>query len=172
MLTPLRLEHGDALERFLLQFDDDPNSLHGYFVERNAHIGNAVELLEAWAVGDQLAEGWVPCTTRFWEVDGELGGVINVRHYLSDALRTEGGHIGYSVAPSHRRQGIATWMLSAGLDLCRELGIERALLHADTANVGSWKAIEYNNGQLEGEALASDGELMRTYWIDLRVTPC
>jgi len=167
MLISLDTEHAAALERFLCQFDDAPETLHGYFPERGLQIDNVVELLDAWAVGEQLPDGWVPCTTRFWETGGELAGVINIRHHLSEGLRIEGGSIGYSVAPSFRGRGIATEMLRSTLPLCRELRIERALLTVDTANVASWKTVENNGGILEREGLAGDGAPMRYYWIDV-----
>lgn len=167
MLTPLRIHHGAALERFLSQFDDAPDTLHGYFPERSSSVESAVELLDAWSDGRLLRDGWVPCTTRFWEIDGELAGVINIRHELSEMLRVEGGNIGYSVAPSHRGRGVATQMLGAALELCAELGLERALVTAHTSNVASWKAAERNGAVLEREGAARDGHPMRWYWIGI-----
>lgn len=168
MLTTLMARHEEALEAFLVQFDDTPEDLHGYFCERDASIDEAVRLLDAWGRGEELADGWVPCTTLFWEADGALAGVVNIRHDLSDGLREIGGHIGYSVAPSHRRQGIGTAMLAGGLDVCRTLGIDRALLTVDTVNEGSRRVIEANGGVLEREASIGDDQvLQRWYWVPI-----
>ena len=167
-LTLLELRHADALEAFLAEFDDAPDDLHGYFCERDATIEQAVHLLVAWERGEELADGWVPCTTLFWEVDGALAGVVNIRHDLSEGLREIGGHIGYSVARSHRRQGVATKMLACAIDVCRDLGIERALLTVDSDNIASQRVIERNGGVLEREGPAGEEQvLQRWYWIDV-----
>ena len=54
-----------------------------------------------------VAPGLVPATTymSIREEDGKLIGMIDIRHYLNDFLRTHGGHIGYSIRPSERRKG-------------------------------------------------------------------
>ena len=167
-LVSLAPHHGGALETFLCDFDADPDELHGYFCDRKSTIDEAVLLLAAWERGEKLAENWVPCSTWFWESDGNLQGVINVRHRLSPGLREVGGHIGYSVARSHRRKGVATAMLGAVLPLCRALGIDRALLTCDVDNPASARTIEANGGVLEREAwLESAQRTQRWYWIDI-----
>lgn len=55
--------------------------------------------------------GHVPSTTLWWAGGDEYLGRIQLRHELNDFLREYGGHIGYDVAPQHRRQGHATAML-------------------------------------------------------------
>ena len=172
MLTPLKMNHAAALERFLRDFDARPDELHGYFCGRDWSIDRAAETLAAWGRGEQLQPGWVPCSTWFWESGGDLQGVINVRHHLTDSLRQIGGHIGYSVAPAHRRRGVASAMLAAVLPRCRALGIRRALLTCNAENAGSWKTIERNGGVLEREGLLeSEGKVQRWYWIDLAAMP-
>ena len=128
----------------------------------------AVYLLDAWGRGAELNDGWVPCSTWFWSDGIALQGVINVRHRLTPALEASGGHIGYCVAPSHRRKGAATAMLKAVLPHCKDLGIERALLTCDRDNLGSVGTIEANGGVLAQEAWsASDQRVTRWYQIDL-----
>ena len=167
-LVSLAAVHSDALETFLREFDADPEELHGYFCQRDCSIEEAVRLLDAWGRGEELLEGWVPCSTWFWESGGALEGVINVRHWLTPGLREIGGHIGYSVASSHRRKGVATAMLKAVLPHCRTLGIERALLTCDSENPASARTIEANAGVLEREGwLESAQRTQRWYWIDL-----
>jgi predicted acetyltransferase len=167
-LVSLEPTHRDALELFLQDFDRCREEMNGYFLERDADIDSVVADLTDWAAGINLKEGWVPCTTWFWEEDDALQGVINVRHRLSPELEKEGGHIGYSVAPSFRRRGVATRMLSAALSICPSLGIKRALLTCDTNNIGSCRTIETNGGVLERESAETpDKRSSRLYWIDL-----
>lgn len=153
---------------FLSEFDAAPQDLHAFFCARNWPIERTVAAVKAWSIGEELGEGWVPCSTWFWEAGETLQGVINVRHWLTPALERVGGHIGYSVAPSHRRKGVATAMLSAVLDPCRQLGIRRVLLTCDAANPGSVGTIEANGGQLDREEwIDSEQRTTRWYWIDL-----
>ena len=61
--------------------------------------------------GTNVPECWVPAT-QFVCLRGEkIVGMIQVRRELNDYLRNYAGHIGYSVRPDERQQGIATWML-------------------------------------------------------------
>ena len=169
-LVSLSMQHKGLLETFLSEFDANPDELHGYFCPRDSSIEQAVRLLQAWAEGEQLAEGWVPCSTWLWESEGVLQGVINVRHRLTPGLREVGGHIGYSVAKSHRRKGVRKAMLRDVLPHCQKFGIERALLTCDSDNPASSRTIEANRGELEREAwLESAQRTQRWYWIDLSV---
>jgi predicted acetyltransferase len=96
-------------------------------------------------------EGYVPSTTLWW-VDGTgYLGRIAIRHRLTPRLREVGGHIGYDVRPSARRQGHATAMLRAALPVARQLNVNPALVTCDTDNVGSRKVIERNGGVLEDQ---------------------
>ena len=167
-LVSLSVQHKSALEVFLSEFDANPDELHGYFCPRDTSIEQAVRLLHAWSEGEELGEGWVPCSTWFWESEGVLQGVINVRHELTPGLRELGGHIGYSVAKSYRRQGVGKAMLRDVLPYCRKLGIERALLTCDSNNPASARTIEANGGELEREGwLESAQRTQRWYWVDL-----
>ena len=167
-LIGLTHDHKDPLETFLAEFDDRPSELHGYFCARDSGIEEAVYLLDALGRGEALNDGWVPCSTWFWSDGNALQGVINVRHRLTPALEATGGHIGYCVAPSHRRKGVATAMLKAVLPHCKDLGIERALLTCDRDNLGSVGTIEANGGVLAREGWSeSDQRVTRWYHIDL-----
>jgi predicted acetyltransferase len=52
----------------------------------------------------------------FWAIkDNIFVGRISIRHELNENLRKLGGHIGYEVRPSYRKQGIASEMLKSAL---------------------------------------------------------
>jgi predicted acetyltransferase len=103
---------------------------------------------------------FVETTSFFWVEGDEYLGRIAVRHRLNAWLREVGGHIGYDVRRTARRQGHATAMLRAVLPFCRDLGIEQALVTCDTDNIGSQRVIEKCGGVLEDERV---GKLR--YWI-------
>lgn len=93
-------------------------------------------------------------------------GAVNIRHYLSEGLLLDGGHIGDGVRPSERRKGIASRMIGLALEECKKLGIYRALMVCDKSNIGSAKSIMNNGGILENE-VEVDGELIQRYWIEI-----
>jgi len=95
-------------------------------------------------------------------------GSTNIRHGLNGFLIQYGGHIGYAIRPSERRQGYATLILKMGLDKLRNLGIDRALVTTSEHNIGSQKTILNNGGILENAVAYDwlDYKEMR-FWIDL-----
>ena len=112
--------------------------------------------------------GWdVPIST-LWYIDGAtyLGTVI-VRHRLTPSLTQHGGHIGYHVAPRHRRRGHATAMLAEAVAYCRgALAITDVLVTCAERNTASRRVIEANGAVLEN---ILDGECR--YWITTGGTP-
>ena len=113
-------------------------------------------------------EGFVPATTYF-ALDTErnkMVGAIQIRHYLNDALRNGGGHIGDGVRPSERKKGYATEIIRLGLIEAKKLGIDNVLICCSTTNIGSRKSI-LNNGGVYEKTVTKDGEEFETYWIQL-----
>ncbi|MFF1718675.1 GNAT family N-acetyltransferase [Streptomyces sviceus] len=99
--------------------------------------------------------------TNLWYVeDDTFLGRLSIRHRLTPHLLELGGHIGYVVRPGARRQGHATAMLAAALLVCRQLGVDRALVTCDATNTASRKVIEANGGEFEDRR----GVKLR-YWI-------
>jgi predicted acetyltransferase len=96
-------------------------------------------------------EGIVPATTLWWVDGSEWLGRLSIRHELTDLLRELGGHIGYVVRPSARRQGHASAMLAAALPIARDIGVDPALLTCDATNIGSRRVIESNGGVFEDQ---------------------
>jgi predicted acetyltransferase len=103
---------------------------------------------------------WVLCTNLWWADGDEYIGRMSIRHELNDWLAEVGGHIGYDVRRSRRREGHATAMLAAALVIARDLGMERVLLTCDDDNIASRRVIERNGGVLEDER---HGKLR--YWV-------
>jgi predicted acetyltransferase len=112
---------------------------------------------------DQPAsEGHVHCD-YYWITDGEpeeVVGFLALRHSLTDWLLEQGGHIGYSVRPSRRREGHATRALALAVRRAAELGLDRVLVTCEEDNDGSRRAIERNGGGYEDTRAEK-----RRYWI-------
>ena len=120
--------------------------------------------------GLNLPEGYVPAT-MFWLIDnGEFIGRIQIRHELSEAMRTRGGHIGYYVRPTKRKMGYGKKMLEMALMEAKKMGFEKVILTCNDDNNGSIRIIEGNGGVLENIV---DGEKegekrKRRYWITIK----
>lgn len=120
------------------------------------------------AVHTAQQDGHVLCT-YLWivdrdEADGseEFLGYLALRHELNDFLLEQGGHIGYAVRPSRRREGHASRALAQSLVHARGLGLERVLITCDDDNEASARTIERNGGVLEDVRRGK-----RRYWIEL-----
>ena len=152
-------EPGAHLDGSGLRPSDDVESAGGFA----AYVSRLVRFEDPET---EQAQNFVPCTFR-WMVDGDrVLGTVALRHELNDALRESGGHIGYSVRPSERRKGVATWALHETLGTARSIGLDRVLITCDDGNVASQRTIEKAGGVLEE---ARDGR--RYYWFDLRPEP-
>ena len=111
-------------------------------------------------------DGRVPDSTFFsLDVDRDIFVVaVNVRHYLTEEMLINAGHIGDGIRPSERRKGYATAMIGLALKEAKELGIDRVLMCCDKENIGSAKSIMKNGGILENEVLVN-GVVEQRYWI-------
>lgn len=118
--------------------------------------------------GENLSQGFVP-QTKYWLIDeGEFIGVLNIRHRLNEHLLQIGGHIGYNIRPSKRRQGYGTKLLELGLQKAKEMGFDRVLLTCDVTNTGSRRIIEKNGGELENQVPNPEtGVDKLRFWITL-----
>jgi predicted acetyltransferase len=152
--------------------EHDHTIIGGYLRNRAADLtseegfGTFVSALRARRLEETLRPmGFVP-DTELWWVDGdEFLGRIGIRHRLTPALLEVGGHIGYHVRPTARRQGHATEMLRQALAIAPDLGIDPALITCDVDNVGSRRVIERNGGVLEDQR---DGKLR--FWVSTAAT--
>ncbi len=148
-IVSLATRHEAALVSMLADFERaGETDIAGYFLPFDCPHARAVSSLAAWSRGEELALGWVPCTTLFYEEGDALLGLYNFRHQLSPQLELEGGHVGYSVRPTGRGRGIATALLSAARVFAHARGIESLLLTCDTTNLASKRVIEKNGGLL------------------------
>lgn len=112
----------------------------------------------------ELPDDRVHCT-YLWMVDSsgadeEFVGYVALRHSLTPWLLEEGGHIGYSVRPSRRREGHASRALEMAVRRAARLGLDRVLVTCEEDNVGSRRTIERAGASYED---SRNGR--RRYWI-------
>jgi len=130
-------------ERITLGDPDAEGWLRQYGHDFDAYL----HWLACREAGENLPDGWVPCTT-FWLIrDGrDFIGESGIRCTLTPELEIEGGHVWYEIRPSEQRKGYGTRLLALTLEKAREMGLTRVLITCDTANIGSVKIIERNGG--------------------------
>ncbi len=146
-LKQLSVRDGRDVYEMLLQMPKDENGLI------NKANGLTFEEFRQWLVRkhadslqEGLVDGWkVPSTTYWLYADGVPVGFGNVRHFLTDALREAGGHIGYGIAPDYRGKGYGNEILRLLLQKARETGIGKALVTVHSDNIAS-QAVALKNG--------------------------
>lgn len=148
------------------------------------HFGEFVNDLLNLAFENSLPRGWQQDRVFWLIAGGEYLGQTSIRPQLNTRyLLTYGGHIGYSIRPTRRRQGYGTRILALALEEARQLGLQRVLVTCNSDNLPSKKIIEHNGGRFES-SMAMPAHLLRAegrqvkervdklrYWIDLAREP-
>ena len=156
---------------YLELIDEQHQAAEAFFQSTLAQKNFAafIDELDSQSKGINLPLGIVPMST-FWMIDSSqmiLGRSV-VRHFLTPALEHHGGHIGYAIRTSKRKQGYGALILALTLEKARVLGLARVRITCDTDNIGSVKVIEKNNGVLSSTIVSEQtGKLISQYWINL-----
>ena len=166
-IIALGLEHERELQAFVNEFAaSGEDQIPAFLPDPEWSFEETVAGFAKQSRGEGLPEGWVPGTTRFLVHEGRIIGLFNLRHRLTEFLHRFGGHVGYSVRPSERRNGYGTILLEAAKDLARDMKIERLLVTCDPQNVASVGVIKKCGGVFEDrfyyEPLEHD---VCRYWI-------
>lgn len=149
-------------------FDNGEEHLHG------ASMLETKDTYEEWLAGviaqrkkETVQPNWVVSSTFLVmdEEETQVIGMIDVRHELNDFLRNYGGHIGYGVRPSQRRQGYATTMLEMALAYCKTLAVSDVMVSCMKHNQGSKQTILKCGGIIEREFENEEG-IVQIYWIN------
>ena len=129
---------------------------------------NFTVMRKMWTEHESIvSENYVPETLYFLRNNkNRILGAIQFRHKLNDRLKINGGHIGYGIRPSERRNGYASIMLKKMLEIVKKKKYQKVLVTCDDDNIGSIKTIEKNHGILQDKPIY-EGVLTRRYWIEL-----
>ena len=99
-----------------------------------------------------MPDWFVPESFYYLGDDDILIGEYRIRHYLTDALKTGAGHIGYSIKKDFRGKGYGTKGLALTLELARNIVPEEEIyLRVQKNNIPSFKAICKNGAYIAGE---------------------
>jgi predicted acetyltransferase len=161
----------DLKTEFLDLVDEHQKAGEAYFDPELPQLAFSDYLrdLAKQAQGIDLPPGIIPMTT-YWLVapDRIILGISVLRHELTPALEHHGGHIGYLIRPSQRRQGYGTLILALTLEKARDRGIQRVRITCDADNIGSVRIIENNGGVLSGQVTSErSGKIISQYWVAL-----
>jgi predicted acetyltransferase len=152
----------------LQEFQAEGRHLEPSLEEIAADFARFVQHLRDLTDRTKLKPGWVP-GSDFWLIDGsDYIGRLSLRHGLNQHLLQMGGHIGYEIRPSRRRQGYGKLILKYGLEQAKAFGLEHVLLTCDEDNLGSRKIIESQGGKLENIIEVERWPVpVCRYWISL-----
>lgn len=98
---------------------------------------------------------------------GTILGAVAIRHALTPANFTVGGHLGYGIAPAYRGNGFGSLILRLALEKLAGMGIARVLVTCDADNEASRRVILRNGGVLENQVTDGRGTLVNRYWIGI-----
>lgn len=166
-LVKLELEYRRHLEEMMEEWCGTGEKIVPYAIRKNDYRNFDHYLANLEITKEK--DGKVPDTT-FFCLDEERNifvGAVNIRHYLTEEMLLNAGHIGDGVRPSERRKGVATKMIGLALQECKKFGIDRVLMVCDKENIASAKSIQRNGGVLENEVVVG-GVTEQRYWIELR----
>ena len=167
MLELRKLSVGDGKDVYQM-LQDIPLEENG--LQNNVN-GLTYEAYQDWLVNKQqeseldgIVDGWkVPATTYWLYADGVPVGFGKLRHFLTDALRKAGGHIGYGIAPQYRGKGYGKELLKLLLRKADEMGIDKVLVTIHLDNRASLAVALANGG-----AIAEQTDERFLVWINTR----
>lgn len=153
-LRKLNIEDAKAQWEYVTALPADENGLTNSYegVSFEDYIDKVLPELLMHENPVNMPDWFVP-ETRYYLWDKEvLVGEFRIRHYLTEALRTGAGHIGYSIKKEHRCKGYGTKGMGMVLDLAREIVPEEEIyLRVLKSNIPSFKVITKNGAYVAGE---------------------
>lgn len=164
-------EHEKQAFEYIQEFLDYNSEIHGSGgLHKFKEYSEWLRKVEQESDSLNTPVGKVPASTYFLirTSDNKIIGMVNIRHKLNEFLLKEGGHVGYSIRPTERRNGFGTLILKLSLQKCMELKIDKVLVTCDKINTASAKVIQNNGGVLENEFYSETySEIVQRYWIEM-----
>ena len=124
-------------------FQNSANSLSQIefkqWLAKNVDIENGINL-----------EDWMVPQIIYWlYIDEVPVGKGKLRTRLTDSLKIDGGHCGYSICPQYRNKGYGKLLLKLMTKEAAKLGIDRILLTINNDNMASIKVAINSGGTIE-----------------------
>lgn len=151
-----KLNLKDAYEewKYTSNLPEDENGLTNPFhgVSWEKYKDEVLPKLMSYEKPVDMPEWFVPETYYYlWDNDCLIG-EFRIRHYLTEALRSGAGHIGYSIGKEYRGRGYATKGLELTLEVARTIVPEDEIyLRLLKSNIASLRVMEKNGAKCVGE---------------------
>ena len=153
-LRKINIQDAAAQWEYTTALPADENGLTNpyYGVSFDEYIEKVLPALISYEHPVNMPDWCVPETYDYlWDEDS-LVGEFRIRHYLTDALRTGAGHIGYSILKSARGKGYGTEGLRLTLQIAKEIiPDDEIYLRVNKDNIASQKVMIKNGAYLAGE---------------------
>jgi len=103
--------------------------------------------------GENLPEGWIPCTTYLLYIDDVPVGYGRIRHFSNEYLEKEKGvgNFGYGIARKYRGKGYGSILFYELLKKCRDFGYKEVKLFPYKSNIATLKIMMKNGGKIIGD---------------------
>ncbi|MEK7545304.1 MAG: GNAT family N-acetyltransferase [Patescibacteria group bacterium] len=164
LISPTK-KYEQSWREALLELETEGTGGFWNIPEKPADIEEYIERTRNHSKGINIPDYWAPATT-YWLIDeGRFVGHVNIRHSLNEKLEKKGGHVGYTIRSSARRNGYGMKILELALLKAREIGLKKVLVTCDDKNIASIKIVEKNGGILQ-DKIEVEGMLVRRYWIE------
>ena len=168
--SPPSIEYKHAFVAMLEDFETNDAQNAAFYAPSRENFEKYVQSLLDEEAGLNLRENYVPCSHR-WLISPshQVVGVTRIRHRIDTPFLAEnGGHIGYDIAPSSRRNGFGHYALAVAVREAKKLGLARVLLYAAEENLASRAVIEHAGGVLEAVAFSPFWqERLCKYWLNV-----
>ncbi len=126
--------------------------MHGPGISREDFENKALPDMLRFERGENLPDWMVPETFLFLWEDDIIVGQFRIRHYLNDALREGGGHIGQFIKKEFRGKGYGTKGLALTLEVARTIVPEDEFyLRVNRDNPASLKVMQKSGGHIVKE---------------------
>ena len=126
---------------FLNEVKDMQYGAFAKWLKRNTEIAEGID----------MPDWMVPQTTYWLYFNDTPVGTGRIRHYLTDALKENGGNIGYAISAPFRGRGYGNEILRLLLAECKAMGMDEVLLDTYKSNVPSNLVMRFNKGKLVRE---------------------
>lgn len=158
------LDNDKSFELYKTFNKDENGFMNPCFGMNKKEYDEYVDRCKESSLGINLKEGYVP-DTKYVLLDDENNyvGIVNLRHYLNEALENGAGHIGYGIRKEYRNKGYATKALALALEKCKEFNIKEVYLSCNKNNTASLKVQLANGAVLHHE---DDNEYYTRIYLD------
>ena len=139
---------------FVRDMPEDENGLTNAWsgISHDDFENKALPDMLRFSRGENLPDWMVPETFLFLWEDDTIVGQFRIRHYLNDALREGGGHIGQFIKKEYRGKGYGTKGLALTLEVARTIVPEDEFyLRVNRDNPASLKVMQKNGGRIVKE---------------------